>query len=66
MASDTLTLGPDRLDPICKRLHEFLQEFSGTIVDELAVFIEELVGTTDIGFGLLHVGTFRNTSDCLR
>jgi hypothetical protein len=30
------------------------------------VFIEELVGTTDIGFGLLHVGTFRNTSDCLR
>src|SRR5713101_1967819 len=47
-------LRSDRLDPIRERLHELLQEFAGTIVDELAMFIEELVGMADIGFGLLH------------
>src|SRR5882757_8789241 len=47
-------LGTVRLDPTRKRLHEVLQEFAGAIADELAVLIEELVGTTDIGFGLLH------------
>src|SRR5258707_10862543 len=47
-------LGTDRLDPIRKRPHEVLQEFTGAIADELAVLIEELVGMTDIGFGLLH------------
>jgi len=49
-----MALKSDRLDPIRKRLHKLLQEFSGIIVDELAVLIEELVGMTDIGFGLLH------------
>jgi hypothetical protein len=53
-ASDALTLGPDRLDSIRKRLHELLQEFAGAIADELAMFIEELVDMADIGFGLLH------------
>src|SRR6267378_2314278 len=53
-ASDALTLRSDRLDPFRERLHELLQEFAGTIVDELAMFIEELVGMADIGFGLLH------------
>jgi hypothetical protein len=43
-------LRSDRLDPIC----ELLQEFAGAVADELAVLIEELVGMTDIGFGLLH------------
>jgi hypothetical protein len=33
-----MTFGPDGLDPVRKRLHELLQEFSGTIVDEVAVF----------------------------
>ena len=55
-ALDALTLGPDRLDPICERLHELLLEFAGTVVDELASFIEELVGMADIGFGLMHAG----------
>ena len=54
LASDALTLGPDGLDPIRERLHELLQEFSGAIADELAMFIEELVDMADIGFGLLH------------
>jgi hypothetical protein len=49
-----MTLAPDRLDPIRERLHELLQEFAGTIINELATFIEELVGTANIGFGLLH------------
>jgi hypothetical protein len=49
-----MALKSDRLGPIRKRLHKLLQEFSGIIVDELAVLIEELVGMTDIGFGLLH------------
>jgi hypothetical protein len=48
-----MALKSDRLDPIRKRLHKLLLEFSGIIVDELAVLIEELVGMTDIGFGLL-------------
>src|SRR6266851_3325840 len=52
--SGALTLRSDRLDPFRERLHEFLQEFAGTIVDELAMFIEELVGMADISFGLLH------------
>ncbi len=51
---DALASRSDRLDPFRERLHELLQEFSGTIVDELAMFIEELVGMADIGFGLLH------------
>jgi hypothetical protein len=42
LASDVPILGPDRLDPLRKSLHEFLQEFSGAIADELAMFIEEL------------------------
>jgi hypothetical protein len=41
-ASDALTLGPDRLDPIRECLHELLQEFAGAVADELAMFIEEL------------------------
>ena len=49
-----LTLRPDRLDPIRKRLHELLQEFAGAVVYEPAMFIEELVDMADIGFGLLH------------
>src|SRR3984893_16715595 len=49
-----LALRPGRLDPIRERLHELLQEFAATIVDELAMFIEQLVGIADIGFGLLH------------
>jgi hypothetical protein len=53
-ASDALTLGPDRLDPIRERLHELLQELAGAVVDELATFIEELVGMADIGFWLMH------------
>src|SRR4029077_12798977 len=53
-ASDALTLRPDRLDPIRERLHELLQEFAGAVADEIAMFIEELIGMTDIGFGLLH------------
>src|SRR5260370_41289170 len=52
--SDALALRSDRLDPIRERLHELLQEFAGAIADELAMFIEELVGIADIGFGLLH------------
>src|SRR6266567_7292573 len=44
----------DRLDPIRERLHELLEEFAGAVVDELTMFIEELVGMADIGFGLLH------------
>src|SRR5258707_13978930 len=52
--SDALALRSDRPDPIRERLHELLQEFAGAIVDELALLIEELVGTADIGFGLLH------------
>src|SRR4051812_7912544 len=43
-----------RLDPIRERLHELLQEFAGAVADELAMFIEELVGMADISFGLLH------------
>jgi hypothetical protein len=46
-----MALRSDRLDPIHKRLHKLLQEFSGIIVDELAVLIEDFVGMTDIGFG---------------
>ena len=65
-ASDALTLGPARLDPIRKRLHELPREFAGAVVDELATFIEELVGMTDIGFGLLHGRHVRKHSDCLR
>src|ERR1700704_2356673 len=53
-ASDPLASRSDRLDPICERLHELLQEFSGTVVDELALLIEQLIGMADIGFGLLH------------
>src|SRR5437667_12841865 len=49
-----LPLKPDRLDPIRERLHELLQEFAGAVVDELAMFIEELVGMADISFRLLH------------
>src|SRR3984893_6821752 len=52
--SDALTLRSDLLDPIRERLHELLQEFPGAVADELAMFIEELVGMADIGFGLLH------------
>jgi hypothetical protein len=33
-------------------IRELLQEFAGTIVDELAMFIEELVGMADLR--LLH------------
>jgi hypothetical protein len=44
VASDALTLGPDRLDPIRKRLHELLQEFAGAVADELAMIVEQLVG----------------------
>src|SRR6266849_3801684 len=53
-ASDALPLRSDRPDPIGKRLHELLQEFAGAVADELAMFIEQLVGMADIGFGLLH------------
>src|SRR5882757_5985372 len=53
-ASDALTLRSGRPDPIRERLHEILQECVGAVVDELAMFIEELVGMADIGFGLLH------------
>jgi hypothetical protein len=49
-----MALRSDRLDPICERLHELQQEFAGAVADELAVLIEEPVGMTDIGFGLLH------------
>src|SRR3984893_7119588 len=52
--SDALTLRSDLLDPIRERLHEVLQEFAEAVADELAMFIEELVGMADIGFGLLH------------
>src|SRR5712671_5610555 len=54
LASDALTLRPDRLDPFRERLHELLQEFTGAVADELAMLIEQLVGMADIGFGLLH------------
>ena len=53
-ASDALILGPDCLDPIRERLHELLQEFSGAVADELAVFTEQLVDMADICFGLMH------------
>src|SRR5258708_27695795 len=54
LASDALALRSGRLDPIRERLHERLQEFAGTIVDEFAMLIEQLVCMADIGFGLLH------------
>jgi hypothetical protein len=54
LPQDALASRPDPLDPIRKRLHEVLQKFACTIVDELAMFIERLVGMADIGFGLLH------------
>jgi hypothetical protein len=60
-----MALRSDRLDPICERLHELLQEFAGAVADELAVLIEELVGMTEAS-GCCMVGTFRNTSDCVR
>src|SRR5882724_3856517 len=53
-ASDALTLRSGPLDPVRERLHELLQEFAGAIADQLAMFIEELVGIADIGFRLLH------------
>jgi hypothetical protein len=53
-ASDALALTSDRLDPIGKRLHKLLQEFAGAVAGKLAMFIEALVGMTDIGFWLLH------------
>jgi hypothetical protein len=31
------------------------RNFRGIVVDKVAVFIDELVGVTDIGLGLLHV-----------
>lgn len=65
-ASDALAQRSDRLDPIRERLHELLQEFAGAVADELAMFVEELVGMPDMGFGCCIVGTLRNTSDCLR
>jgi hypothetical protein len=57
---------PDRLDPIRKCLHERLQEFAGAVADEIAVFIEELVGMADIGFRLLHGRHVQKHQDCLR
>ena len=52
-ASDALTLGSDRLDPIAERLHEPFQKLAGAVADELAVLIEELVDMTKVSFGLL-------------
>src|SRR5258708_7343165 len=52
--SDALALRSDRLDPIRERLHELLQKFAVAVADELAMFIEKLVGMADIGLGLLH------------
>src|ERR1700688_4535037 len=52
--SDALASRSDRLDPLRERLHELVQKFAGAIADELAMFIEELVGMADVGFGLLH------------
>jgi hypothetical protein len=52
--SDASASGSSPLRPIRERLHELLQEFAGTIVDELALFIEQLVGMSDIGLGLLQ------------
>ena len=51
---DALALRSDRLDRIRERLPEPLQEFVGAIADERAMFIEELVDTANIGFGLPH------------
>src|ERR1700693_6434656 len=53
-ASDALTLRSNLLAPIRERLHKLLQKFAGAVADELTMFIEELVGMADIGFGLLH------------
>lgn len=64
--SDALARRSDHLDPIRERLHEPLQEFASAVAGELAMFIEELVDMANIGFGCCMVGTFRNTSDCLR
>jgi hypothetical protein len=52
--SDVPALGSDPLDPTRERLHDLLQEFAGAVVDEFAMFIEELVDMANIGFGLLH------------
>ncbi len=43
-------LGTGSSRPNSRTLHELLQEFAGAVVDELATFIEELVGMADIGF----------------
>jgi hypothetical protein len=43
--SDALALSSNRLDPI----RELLQEFAGAVADELAMFIEELVGIFNRG-----------------
>jgi hypothetical protein len=56
-----VALRSDRLDPIRERMHEVVLEYSSAVADELAMFI----GMAGIGLGLLHGGTFRNTSDCL-
>ncbi len=50
-------------DPTRERLHELLQKFVGAVVDELVMFIEELVGIADISFGLLHGADMREFAD---